>query len=68
MIGSPPGPDDDVKEKREDNPNPASPDGAAQIDGAAVAKKINAQSRENSKMKCDPKPDADRHAALGFHV
>src|SRR5450432_3666839 len=69
LISSLPTPHNRVKPQRERDPDQTPPDGAAQGDGAraAVAKKIDGQSRENPQMKCDPKPDTDRHAALGFH-
>jgi hypothetical protein len=33
----------------------------------AIGEEIDGQRGENSKVKCNPKQDADRHAALGFH-
>ena len=35
--------------------------------GCAIAEKIDGQRDQNSKMKSDPKPNVDRHGALGFH-
>jgi hypothetical protein len=32
-----------------------------------IAEKIDGQRDQNPEMKGDPKPDADRHEALGFH-
>jgi hypothetical protein len=32
-----------------------------------IAEKIDEERDENPEMKGDPKPDADRHEALGFH-
>ena len=69
LIGALPPPDKGVEAQRESNPEKAAPDRAAQADSFVrpVAKKIDGQRGENSSVKRDPKPDADRHEALGFH-
>ncbi len=69
LVGSLPAPDDGVKAERERDPERLRRTALGRLMRVrpAEAEEIDGQRRENSEMKCDPKPDADRHEALGFH-
>src|SRR4051794_37285001 len=69
LIGSLPMPDDGVEAERESDPDESAADRATQGDGVrfAIAEKIDRQRGQNPEVKNDPKPNVDRHGALGFH-
>src|SRR6476469_944069 len=69
LVRTPPPPDKSVETERERDPKQTTPDCTAKTDAimGAISEEIDGQRGENSKVKCNPKQDADRHAALGFH-
>ena len=69
LVGTLPPPDKGVESQGEADPEKAAPDGTGQADALVrtIAEKIDGERDENTEMKGDPKPDVDRHEALGFH-
>ena len=69
LIWSLPAPDDGVEAERERNPDQTAPDRTAQADGVRLseAEEINRQRGQNPEVESNPKPNVDRHGALGFH-
>ena len=69
LVGALEPPDKGVESQGEADPEKAAPDGTGQADALVrpIAEKIDEERDENPEMKSDPKPDADRHEALGFH-
>ena len=69
LVGTLHPPDKGVESQGEADPEKAAPDGTGQANALVrtIAEKIDEERDENTEMKGDPEPDANRHEALGFH-